>query len=52
MRFDLAAHDTQLIGVCADFAHDFFGQVPSFVWDNLRVEPPTFRISSLAVSRS
>jgi len=47
MRFQLAVHDTQLIGTCADFAHDFFGRVPSFVWDNLQVTPPRFRMSNL-----
>jgi hypothetical protein len=32
MRFSVDKHDTQLIGLCADFAHEFFGRVPSFVW--------------------
>lgn len=45
MRFNVAVHDSQLIGVCADFAHDFFGRVPSFVWEDLRVTPPPFRRS-------
>src|SRR4029453_3351500 len=30
MRFSVDNHDTQLIGFCADFAHEFFGRVPSF----------------------
>ncbi len=45
MRFTVATHDSQLIGVCADFAHNFLGQVPSFVWEDLRVTPPPFRMS-------
>jgi hypothetical protein len=43
MRFSVDKHDTQLIGSCADFAHEFFGRVPSFVWENLQITPPTFR---------
>jgi hypothetical protein len=43
MRFSVDKHDTQLIGFCADFAHEFFGRVPSFVWKNLQITPPTFR---------
>jgi hypothetical protein len=43
MRFSVDKHDTQLIGFCADFAHEFFGGVPSFVWKNLQITPPTFR---------
>jgi hypothetical protein len=43
MRFSVDKHDTQLIGFCADFAHEFFGHVPSFVWKNLQITPPTFR---------
>ena len=43
MRFPVDKHDTQLIGFCADFAHEFFGRVPSFVWKNLQITPPTFR---------
>ncbi len=46
MRFSLSAHDTQQIGVCADFAHDFLGRVPSFVWKNLQIVPPPFRMSA------
>ena len=43
MRFSVDKHDTQLIGFCADFAHEFFGRVPWFVWKNLQITPPTFR---------
>ena len=43
MRFSVDKHDTQLIGFCADFAHEFFGRVPSFVWKNMQITPPTFR---------
>jgi hypothetical protein len=43
MRFSVDKHDTQLIGFCADFAHEFFRRVPSFVWKNLQITPPTFR---------
>jgi hypothetical protein len=43
MRFSVDRHDTQLIGFCADFAHEFLGRVPSFVWKNLQITPPAFR---------
>jgi hypothetical protein len=43
MRFSVDKHDTQLIGFCADFAHEFFGRVPSFVWKDLGITPPPFR---------
>ena len=43
MRFLVDKHDTQLIGLCADFAHEFFSRVPSFVWKDLQISPPTFR---------
>jgi hypothetical protein len=43
MRFSVDKHDTQLIGLCADVAHEFFGRVPSFVWKNLQITPPAFR---------
>jgi hypothetical protein len=43
MRFSVDKHDTQLIGLCADFAHGFFSRVPSFVWKNLQITPPAFR---------
>ena len=43
MRFSVDKHDTELIAFCADFAHEFFGRVPSFVWKNLQITPPTFR---------
>lgn len=47
LRFLVAQHDSESLGFCADFAHDFFSRVPSFVWDNLRVEPPPFRSPSV-----
>jgi len=43
MRFDVDKHDTKVIGFCADFAHEFFGRVPSFVWKDLQITPPAFR---------
>jgi hypothetical protein len=43
MRFAVDRHDTQLIGVCADFAHEFFGCVPPFVWRDRQITPPAFR---------
>jgi hypothetical protein len=43
MRFSVDKHDTQLIGFCADFAHEFFSRVPSFVWKELQIAPPPFR---------
>lgn len=45
LRFSVPVHDTLLIGYCADFAHNFFSRVPSFVWANLGVTPPTFRVT-------
>ncbi len=54
MRFLVNQHDSELLGFCADFAHDFFSRVPSFVWDNLQVTPPPFRVpggSAGAVTR-
>jgi hypothetical protein len=45
MRFTDTAHDTLVIGRCADFAHEFLARVPSFVWRDLGVEPPRFRSS-------
>jgi hypothetical protein len=48
MRFLVAEHDSEILGFCADFAHDFFSRVPSFVWDNLQVEPPPFRASAIS----
>jgi hypothetical protein len=50
MRFVVTQHDSELLGFCADFAHDFFARVPSFVWDNLRATPPPFRVSSAAAT--
>jgi hypothetical protein len=29
--------DTELIGFCADFAHQFLSRVSSFVWKNLQI---------------
>ncbi len=43
MRFLVDKHDTQLIGLCADFSHEFFSRVPSFVWKDLQISPPAFR---------
>lgn len=43
MRFLVDVHDTEVLGFCADFAHDFFSRVPSFVWQNLGTTPPEFR---------
>jgi hypothetical protein len=43
MRFSVDKHDTQLIGFCADFAHEFFSRIPSFVWKDLQITPPPFR---------
>jgi hypothetical protein len=43
MRYSVDKHDTQLIGFCAAFAHEFFARVPSFVWKDLRITPPKFR---------
>ena len=43
MRFLPDKHDTQLIGFCADFAHELLSRVPSFVWKNLQVTPAAFR---------
>jgi hypothetical protein len=31
------------IPFCADFAHEFFSRVPSFVWKDLQITPPAFR---------
>jgi hypothetical protein len=42
-RFSVDRHDTQLIGFCADFAHEFFSRVPTFVWKDLQINPPAFR---------
>jgi len=46
MRYSVSEHDTAVISVCADFAHEFFGRVPSFVWRDLQITPPAFRSSS------
>jgi hypothetical protein len=43
MRFLVSKHDTVLLGTCADFAHEFLARFPSFVWDDLGIEPPPFR---------
>jgi hypothetical protein len=47
VRFLVSSHDTETLGFCADFAHDFFARVPSFVWKNLGVTPPAFRAAAL-----
>lgn len=43
VRFSVDKHDMQLIGFCAEFAHEFLSRVPSFVWKNLQLTPPAFR---------
>lgn len=43
LRFTPDEHDSLLIGRLADFAHEFLGRVPSFVWRDLGIEPPHFR---------
>lgn len=43
IRFTPARHDTLLIGQCADFAHEFLGRVPAFVWRDLGVDAAAFR---------
>jgi hypothetical protein len=43
MRFSVDKHDTQLVGFCADFAHEFLSRIPSFVWKDLQITPPDFR---------
>ena len=48
VRFLVSTHDTATLGFCADFAHDFFARVPSFVWDDLGLRPPAFRAHALA----
>jgi len=42
MRFSVDLHDTELIGFCADFAHQFVSRV-SLVWKNLQITPPLSR---------
>lgn len=49
VRFQVGAHDSETLGFCADFAHEFFSRVPSFVWQNLQVTPPAFRPHALPV---
>lgn len=46
VRFLQSRHDLRLIGACADFPHEFFSRVPSFVWRDLGVTPPTFRTTA------
>jgi hypothetical protein len=43
MRFSVDLHDTELIGFCADLAHQFVSRVSSFVWKNLQITPPLSR---------
>lgn len=43
IRFFPAQHDSLVIGMCADLAHNFLARVPPFVWEDLGVEPPAFR---------
>jgi hypothetical protein len=52
MRFSVEKHDTQLVGFCADFAHEFLSRVPSFVWKDLQVTPPDFRRMPRAAAMS
>ncbi|SDS07449.1 hypothetical protein SAMN04488543_1017 [Friedmanniella luteola] len=47
MRFLVSSHDTETLAFCADFAHDFLARVPSFVWKNLQISPPAFRVDAL-----
>ncbi len=47
MRFLVTSHDTETLGFCADFAHDFLARVPSFVWKDLGVSSPSFRAGAL-----
>ena len=47
MRFLVSSHDTETLGYCADFAHDFLARVPGFVWEDLGVQPPAFRAGAL-----
>ena len=51
VRFLVSAHDTETLGYCADFAHDFLARVPTFVWKNLGVSPPAFRADALAAAQ-
>lgn len=46
MRFYPNTHDTEVIGWSADFAHEFFSRVPSFVWKDLQVTPLEFRVAA------
>lgn len=46
MRFYPGSHDTEAIGWAADFAHEFFARVPSFVWKDLQVTPLQFRVAA------
>nr|WP_294690914.1 hypothetical protein [uncultured Friedmanniella sp.] len=50
MRFRVDAHDTETLGFCADFAHEFWARVPSYVWKNLQVRPPAFRRGALTTA--
>lgn len=43
MRFDVRQHDSVTVGLVADFAHEFFRRVPTFVWADLGLRPPRFR---------
>lgn len=50
MRFYPDSHDTEAIGWAADFAHEFFARVPSFVWKDLQTTPPPFRVAAPAAA--
>ncbi len=47
MRFLVSSHDTETLGFCEDFAHDFLARIPSFVWKDLGIQPPAFRAGAL-----
>lgn len=44
MSFQVGSNSPETIGYCINFAHGFFGRVPSFVWKDLGVlDVPAFR---------
>ena len=47
VRFLTSSPDTQMLGFCADLAHDFFARVPSSGWQNLRGQPPRCRPTAI-----
>jgi hypothetical protein len=46
LRFFPTEHDSLLVGRCADVTHGFLGRIPSFVWKDRSISPPTFRVES------